>query len=123
MGVQMKRFAVELGMGVDLHGQDVTKAAQRAVRNAIERTSLPGLRQVAGLADASEMIVEVLVAVPRPDEVDADAVLAVLPFGRKTLRLEHGGMLGPSGVVIPELGDRSDEIVVANACVIVSVPD
>lgn len=119
----MKPFVVELGMGIDLHGQDVTKAAQRAVRDAIERNSLPGLRRVAGLASADEMIVEVVVAVPWPDEVDADAVLAVLPFGRKTLRVVQGGMLAPSGVVIPELGDRSDEIVVANACVVVSVPD
>ena len=34
---------VELGMGADLHGQDVTKAAVRAVRNAIERNSMPGM--------------------------------------------------------------------------------
>ena len=39
---------VELGMGADLHGQDVTKAAVRAVRNAIERNSMPGMR---GLVD------------------------------------------------------------------------
>ena len=35
---------VELGMGADLHGQDVTKATVRAVRNAIERNSMPGMR-------------------------------------------------------------------------------
>jgi uncharacterized protein (TIGR02058 family) len=30
-----KRFIVEIGTGADLHGEDVTKAACRAVKDAI----------------------------------------------------------------------------------------
>src|SRR3569623_955444 len=38
-------FFVQVGMGVDQHGQDneATKAAVRAVRNAIEFNSIPGV--------------------------------------------------------------------------------
>ena len=36
----MKRFIVELGMGTDLHGGDVTKAAKRAVRDAVSKSCL-----------------------------------------------------------------------------------
>ncbi|WP_008317450.1 Lin0512 family protein [Leptolyngbya sp. PCC 6406] len=32
-----QRFMIEMGMGVDQHGQDPTVAAARAVRNAILR--------------------------------------------------------------------------------------
>ena len=32
-----KRFIVEIGTGVDLHGEDVTKAACRAVKDAISK--------------------------------------------------------------------------------------
>lgn len=120
----MRRFIVELGMGVDLHGQDATKAAQRAVRNAIERNSLPGLREVGGITNPSQMIVDVTIAVPvAPEQVNASAVLEMLPYGQKTIRVVSGGMLVSGGSVIKELGDTSDAIVVANASVTVSVPD
>ena len=29
---QWRKYILEVGMGIDLHGQDVTKAAQRAVK-------------------------------------------------------------------------------------------
>ena len=37
---------VEIGMGADQHGQDATKAAVRACRNAIEFNSIPSIRQI-----------------------------------------------------------------------------
>lgn len=120
----MRPFVVELGMGVDLHGQNATKAAQRAVRDAMTRNSLPGLRHIAGVADRSQLLIDVVIAVPVPaEEVDGGAVLEVIPFGRKSIRVVAGGMLAGSGVVIEEMGDKSDAIIVANACVTVSVPD
>jgi uncharacterized protein (TIGR02058 family) len=120
----MRRFIVELGMGIDLHGQDATKAAQRAVRNAIQHNSLPGLREVGGITDPSQMLVDVTIAVPvPPEQVNTSAVLEMLPYGSKTIRVVPGGMLVSGGSVIKELGDSSDAIIVANACVAVGVPD
>jgi uncharacterized protein (TIGR02058 family) len=55
------------------------------VRNAIAHNALPGVWEVAGLSDPNEMIIEVQVAVPYPEQVREEEVLAVLPFGRKTL--------------------------------------
>ena len=60
----MRTMVVELGTGVDLHGQDPTKAAVRAVRNAFQHVSLPGLRQVAGVEDMSTVVVDVVIGVP-----------------------------------------------------------
>ena len=61
------------------------------------------------------MIVDVTVAVPRPDRVDADEVLAVLPHGRGRLTAIEGGM-----EIEPREGS-GDKTVVATAAVVVRV--
>ncbi|MCP6757301.1 MAG: Lin0512 family protein [Fischerella sp. CENA71] len=115
-----KRFIIEMGMGIDQHGQDPTVAAARAVRNAIANNALPGVWEVAGLSHPNEMIVEVQVAVPYPEQVRQEEVLAVLPFGRKSLSVEVGGMV-VQGKAIPELDDKNDEMLIAVAAVTVLV--
>lgn len=115
-----KRFVIEMGMGVDQHGQEPTVAAARAVRNAIAHNALPGIWEVAGLNHPNEMIVEVQVAVPYPEQVREDEVLAVLPFGRKTLKVEAGGMI-VQGKAIPDLKDKNDEMLIAVAAVTVYI--
>lgn len=113
-----KRFVIEMGMGIDQHGQEPTVAAARAVRNAIAHNALPGVWEVAGLTDPNDMIVEVQVAVPYPEQVQTDEVLAVLPFGRKTLTVEPGGMV-VQGRAIASLNDKNDEMLIAVAAVTV----
>ncbi|NEQ88901.1 MAG: hypothetical protein F6K26_56175 [Moorea sp. SIO2I5] len=115
-----KRLIIEMGMGVDQHGQDPTVAAARAVRNAIAHNALPGVWEVAGLEHPNQMIVEVQVAVPYPEQVREDEVLAVLPFGQKTLSLESGGMV-VEGRAIPELNDKNNDMLIAVAAVTVLV--
>ena len=53
-------------------------------------------------------------------QVQADAVLSVIPFGQKELRVVEGG-LRASGLYQPELGDESSDVIVANAAVTVWV--
>ena len=115
-----KRFIIEMGMGIDQHGQEPTVAAARAVRNAIANNALPGIWEVAGLTDPNQMIIEVQVAVPYPEQVRTEEVLAVLPFGRKTLTVETGGMI-VQGKAIPSLNDKNDEMLIAVAAVTVFV--
>lgn len=115
-----KRLIIEMGMGIDQHGQDPTVAAARAVRNAIAHNALPGVWEVAELNDPNDMIVEVQVAVPYPDQVRSEEVLAVLPFGQKTLTLESGGMV-VQGRAIASLNDKNDEMLIAVAAVTVLI--
>jgi uncharacterized protein (TIGR02058 family) len=115
-----KRLIIEMGMGIDQHGQEPTVAAARAVRNAIAHNALPGVWEVAGLGDPDEMIVEVQLAVPYPEQVRSEEVLAVLPFGRKTLIVESGGMV-VQGRAIPSLNDKNDEMLIAIAAVTVLI--
>ncbi len=65
----LKPFIIEMGMGVDQHGQELTVAAARAVTNGISHNPLLGIMEIAGLKDLNEMIVEVTVAVPYPEQV------------------------------------------------------
>jgi uncharacterized protein (TIGR02058 family) len=113
-----ERFPVvlEMGLGVDLHGEDQTKAAQRAVREAIGRVSLPGLRALVPGGDLANMRVQVTVAVPRPDEVDTAAVKAVLPYGRISVAAVPGGLRAPNGNLA---GDGEDHLVCAVALIAV----
>ncbi len=115
-----KRLVIEIGTGVEQHGQDVTRAATKAVKDAIGRVSLVGLREMMALKDLNEMLVEVLVACPHPEEVNTDEVLQALPFGQKEIKTVEGGML-VHGHKLHELEDKSDEIIIANAAVTVSL--
>ena len=115
-----KRFVIEMGTGVDQHGQNVTEAATRAVKDAVARVYLVGLMELIELRDINAMHVDVLVACPRPAEVDTATVLEALPFGQKQITVVEGGMI-VHGQQAASLGDRSDEILVANAAVTVSV--
>ncbi|OKH53240.1 hypothetical protein NIES2101_11680 [Calothrix sp. HK-06] len=115
-----KCFIIEMGMGIDQHGQEPTVAAARAVRNAIANNALLGVWDVAGLTDPNQMIVEVQIAVPYPEQVREEEVLAVLPFGQKSLRVEDGGMV-VQGRAIPVLNDKNDEMLIAVAAVTVYI--
>jgi uncharacterized protein (TIGR02058 family) len=90
----MKRVAVEIGMGTDIRGTDYTKAAVRALRDALWHNSL-------NVADAlgkpvDSMFVEVLIGVPRPEKVDKAEVLKVLPHGTGTVEVVQGGLEIPN---------------------------
>src|SRR5699024_9651919 len=55
---------IQTGTGVDLHGQDVNVAAQRAVSDAIHYNSMPGVRNMLPDGDINRMHVRVKLAVP-----------------------------------------------------------
>lgn len=85
----MKRLILEMGMGADLYGADYTKAACRAVDDAIRHSSLILFRSLA--LDHEKMLVNVTIGVQDPKEVDADVVAAKLPRGRAVVTVVHGG--------------------------------
>lgn len=109
----MQRFIIEMGMGNDLHGQDYTKAAGRAIEDALRHSSIP-LFGALGL-DHAEMRVQVTVAVQEPERVDCAALVTRLPRGRAEVRAVHGGL----NVTNP---DSTEVTVVAQAAVEAFLP-
>jgi uncharacterized protein (TIGR02058 family) len=86
----LRRIITEFGSGNDLHGGDYTKAAVRAVLDAIHHSSLSLIRSLA--VDPRTMQVEVTVGVQRPGEVKLETVKAALPHGEVTVRVVKGGL-------------------------------
>jgi uncharacterized protein (TIGR02058 family) len=117
-----KVMFIQIGMGIDLHGQDVTKAAVRAVQNAIHHNSMPGLRSVLPDNDLNNMKVNVKLAVPADKEkLDLDRVREEIPYGEVTFEVTDGGMLTTSGVILADKNDINDQIYVVIASVEVGV--
>ena len=73
------RYVTEMGMGADVHGRDYTKAAKRAVSDAIRHSSLNFFRALDKSPD--DMKITVRIGVAEPGEVDTAAVAAELPYG------------------------------------------
>ncbi len=105
-----KRVVLEIGMGTDIRGADYTKAAVRALRDALWHNSL-SVADALGL-DVDSMQVEVTVGVPQPGKVDTEAVLAVLPHGTGTVNLVEGGLEIPNA-------KGTDSTVIAHAAAVV----
>ena len=102
-----------MGMGVDVHGWDYTKAAKRAVSDALRHSSLNFFKAAGKNRD--EMQVEVRVAVQEPDKLDLEAIAAEVPYGTVTITPL------PGGLDVPAEGSP-DGIVIANAAILVSFP-
>ena len=88
-----QKCVLEFGMGVDVHGRDSTKAACRAVSDAIRHSSLPLFQEIRDRG--GKMLVDVTVAVPDPASVDVDLVRRELPHGEVTVRAVNGGLRVP----------------------------
>jgi uncharacterized protein (TIGR02058 family) len=85
-----KRVILEMGSGNDLHGGDYTKAAVRAVEDAIHHSSLTFIRTLG--VDPRAMRVEVTIGVQQPQKVDAEVVKRTLPHGQVTVNVVKGGL-------------------------------
>ena len=106
----LKRMVLQIGMGTDIRGRDYTKAAVRALRDALWHNSL-NVADALGMPTDS-MVVEVLIGVPRPERVDKAEVLKVLPHGTGTVSVVEGGL-----EIANDAGTSST--VIANAAAIV----
>ena len=106
----LKRMVLEIGMGTDIRGTDYTKAAVRALRDALWHNSLSMGSVVGQPVDA--MQVEILIGVPQPDQVNQAEVLAILPHGTGTVTVVEGGLEIPND-------EGTGSTVIANCCAIV----
>ena len=95
----LKRFATEFGMGVDLRGEDHTKAAIRAVKDALHRNSItvaPALGK-----DPGEMVVKCSIGVAEPNKVETAEVAKVYPPFNAAYPIQAGSASNrchPSGI-------------------------
>lgn len=112
---------VQTGFGVDQHGDrgkdGATKAAVRAVRNAIEFNSIPGMIEAVP-GGRKEMLIHVKLGIPPknnnvgemdPIDVDLSEIAKVFPYGKlMPIEVVVGGLSFPTGRIVRELGDTDD---------------
>lgn len=109
----LKRIILEMGTGNDLHGGDYTKAAKRAVQDALHHSSLVLFRSLE--IDPSSMQIELTLTAQEPEKIDVDAIAATLPYGEVRAKAVKGGLNVPDDAT----GGVS---VVVNAGVLVRLP-
>ncbi|KDP21075.1 hypothetical protein JCGZ_21546 [Jatropha curcas] len=119
----MKLLFVEMGVGYDQHGQDITAAAMRACRDAISSNSIPAFRRgsIPGVS-FEQMKLQIKLGVPHSlqQSLDIERVKSVFPYG-KILNVEvvDGGLICSSGVCVEEMGDKNEDCYIVNAAVYV----
>lgn len=109
----LKRIILEMGTGNDLYGEDYTKAAKRAVQDAIHHSSLTLFKSLD--IDPAYMQIELNIAAQEPEKVDLDEVAKELPYGQVTPKAMFGGLN-----IHDEVTDRTSVIV--NAGIVVRLP-
>jgi uncharacterized protein (TIGR02058 family) len=85
-----QRIILEMGSGNDLYGCDYTKAACRAVQDALHHSSIVLFKSLG--YDHRDMRVQVTIGVQQPDQVDIARVCEELPRGRAEVTAVHGGL-------------------------------
>ncbi len=115
-----KRYLVEFGTGADLHGMDATKAAIRAIHDAMHHCCLCGLREILGY-DSSKQRLKTIVRIASPlhETIDIEEVKKELAYMDAEIEAVAGG-LSVRGLEVPALGD-GDTILVANAAITVYI--
>ncbi|WP_087972264.1 Lin0512 family protein [Oceanobacillus rekensis] len=109
---------IETGTGVDVHGQDVNIASERAVMNAIHVNSMPGMRKILPNGDLNKMRVNVKLGLPRDlGKLDQNKIKELIPYGTVTVEVMAGGMATSSGIFLEEQQDKNDLMYIVNAVV------
>ena len=83
-------LVLEMGTGTALRSGSYTKAACRAVRDALWKNAI----YIADVfdVDKSKMQVSVEIACQNPDQVDLDAVVGEFPYGTVDAKAVQGGL-------------------------------
>ncbi|XP_015576916.2 uncharacterized protein LOC8259216 [Ricinus communis] len=122
-GGPMKLLFVEMGVGYDQHGQDITVAAMRACRDAISSNSIPAFRRgsIPGVT-FGQMKLQIKLGVPQSLQkfLDIERVKSVFPYGEiLNVEVVDGGLICSSGVYVEEMGDKNEDCYIVNAAVYV----
>lgn len=95
-------------MGVDIRGGDYTKAAIRALKDALWHNSLTVVPALG--YPVEEMQVDIEIGVAEPELVDKKKVAEVLPYGQASVNVVKGGL---------DVREDDRHTIVANAAAVV----
>lgn len=118
------RYLIEFGQGADLHGEDATKAASKAILDAMSHCCMCGVVEIPA-ACGKEVSLEMLVrvGVPRHEQVVLSELYPLIPDSKAQVRIEvtEGGLIA-DGLSAPAYG-KGTQILIANAVITVWLVD
>lgn len=88
--MSLERIILEMGTGNDLYGEDYTKAAVRAVQDALHHSSITLFRSLG--IDRESMQVEVTIGTQKPEKIDTSVIAKQIPFGTVKVNSVLGGL-------------------------------
>lgn len=88
--MSLQRIILEMGTGNDLYGEDYTKAAVRAVQDALHHSSITLFRSM-GIKHNS-MQVEVTIGTQQPETIDTAIIAQQIPYGSVKVNSVKGGL-------------------------------
>lgn len=113
-----KKYVIEFGFGIDQHGQDYTNAAIKAVKDAISRCYLVGIFELG----YSKIKIDAIIGIPEKEKVNKKKIEQAFPLKEEiSIKLVNGGLIVKEGIIMKDLGDKTPEIIIANAAIIVYV--
>ena len=115
--MEYRRFLIEIGTGVDMHGGSMTRAAQKAVKDAMSHCCMAGVREIFN-AGPHDLALRVKICCPRPEELDLDQVKEPLGFYDDVELVPAAGGASERGLLVEEMG-AGDTLVAALAIITV----
>lgn len=115
--MEKKRYLIEIGTGVDMHGGDMTKAALKAVKNAMSHCCMAGVREIHH-AEPQDIALRVKICCPKPEQVDLKALMEPVGFYQDVDITAVPGGGAEKGLHMPEMG-AGDDLTVAVAIITV----
>ena len=97
-----KRYNIEIGQGVDVHGADTNNAVKKALADAMHHCCMAGMSEIHGILDKKGQVrLDIDVYVPSPEEVDEQMVKDYMSFmyDDVTVRAHKGGA-DPEGIAL-----------------------
>ncbi|MCI8477529.1 MAG: hypothetical protein HFE97_04175 [Oscillospiraceae bacterium] len=115
--MERKRYLIEIGTGVDMHGGNMTGAALKAVKDAMSHCCMAGIREIHGKGPA-DIALRIKVCCPKPEELDLEALREPVHFYDDVEIAAAQGGAAERGLHVPEVGE-GDTLTVAVAIITV----
>ena len=112
-----RRYLIEIGHGVDMHGGNMTKAAVKAVKDALSHCCLAGVREIHN-CKPEDMALKVKICCPKPELLNVDEVIEPVHFYEDVEVVTEKGGASEKGLYVPEMGE-GDNLIVATAIITV----
>lgn len=115
------RYLIEFGQGADLHGEDATNAASKAIKDAMSHCCMCGSVEIpAAYGRNTRLEIHIRVGVPRHETVDRSALCRLIPEPDAEVHIEiaEGGLLA-DGAYNPPNFDVCGHILIADAVITV----